>query len=696
MAQDSLEFLTRSAVLNYTRIISPAVINEFNATAKRVFLNHPLAPPEELARIQRSKIGFTAGQWHPEVNPDNIIPQATFTGGISNSPTFGGYWGGRYPAHRIDSGYTLSDGLTLNRGVHTFKAGLYFERDVMISVPGWNQVWMGSFSFNRDTNNAYDANHPFANDLLGNFTSYTEPTTRLRPQADNYNVDWYVQDSWRAARRLTLELGLRVAWGPPYRQLDGNTASFALERYDRAKVPVLYQPVRASGKRMALNPLTEQTAPAALIGAFVTGSGDPAIGMVTSRDPNYPRAFFYSPRQLLQPRFGFAWDVFGNGKTSVRGGFGMFNQLIRNEPSSNQPPIAFNPILYYGSLDTFLSASGVLFPGNASGWDKYTRQPGNYNITFGIQQDIGFGTVLETKYVSTLGRHLTVSRNLNTLPYGTRFLPGNQDPTNPGKPLPDNFLRIYPGYGTLTYNDASASSSYRALELTATRRFVRGLDFSAGWTWSKWMDWGNPPMFVNYRFWSYGKNGGDQTHKLVITYTYNIPNLSRVLENRVTRLVLDHWQVSGITMFASGMPSGVSFTTTDGADLTGGGDGQRVIVTGKAPLPHGERAMMRWFDTSVFARPAKGDVGNAPRDVFRGPGRNQWDATLFKNFPIGSEQRVLVLRWEVYNVFNHTQFSTINSSAQFDATGKQVNALFGTATAARNPRIMQVSVRFRF
>ena len=702
MAHDVLEFLTRSGVVNYTRVLTPTMVNELNVTAKRVFLNHPLAPPDELAKFQRSKIGFTAGQWRPELNPADIIPQATFTGGISNSPSYGGYWGGRYPAHRIDSGYTFTDGLTINRGGHTFKAGFSFERDVMISVPGWGQTWMGSFSFNRDSNNPNDSNHPFGNALLGNFTSYTEPTTRLRPQADNYNVDWYVQDSWRATRRLTLELGLRVAWGPPYRQLDGNTSAWAWSRYDPSKAPVLYRPTLVGGKRLALNPLTNETAPAVLIGANVTGSGDPANGMVTSRDPNYPKAFFHVPKQLLQPRFGFAWDVFGNGKTAIRGGFGMFNQLIRSEPSSNQPPISFNPVLYYGNLGTFLGASGVLFPGSASGWDINTMQPGNYNITFGIQQNIGYGVVLDTKYVSTLGRHLTSNVGLNTLPYGARFLPQNRDSTT-GKPLPDNFFRQFPGYGNLTYNTAASSSNFHALEVTGNRRFAQGIDFSVGYTWSKWMDWGSPPSYLDWRWWSYDLNGNDRTHKLILTYTYDMPKLSRVMDNAVTRHVFDNWQISGITMFVSGAPSGVSFSRTASLDATGGGDGQTIIQTGPAALPHGQRTglpttdtPLRWFDTSRFALPGVGEIGNMPKTVFRGPGRNNWDVTLFKNFPLKSESRVLQFRWEFYNIFNHTQFSGVDSGAQFDAAGKQVDANFGLATGARDPRTMQVSLRFRF
>ncbi len=106
--------------------------------------------------------------------------------------------------------------------------------------------------------------------------------------------------------------------------------------------------------------------------------------------------------------------------------------------------------------------------------------------------------------------------------------------------------------------------------------------------------------------------------------------------------------------------------------------------------------MVRWFDPSVFARPAKGDPGNAPKDVFRGPGIENWDATLFKDFPLGKESRLFQLRWEVYNVFNHTQFLGVDNNARFDTTGGQVNGRFGQLISARNPRIMQVSLRFTF
>jgi hypothetical protein len=134
----------------------------------------------------------------------------------------------------------------------------------------------------------------------------------------------------------------------------------------------------------------------------------------------------------------------------------------------------------------------------------------------------------------------------------------------------------------------------------------------------------------------------------------------------------------------------------DNADITGGGDGVRVNVTGKAQLPHGERTLTRWFDPTVFARPLRGDPGNAPKDVFRGPGINNWDLFLFKEVPIGKETRRLEFRWEMYNVFNHTQFQGVDNNARFDTAGRQVNGRFGQVISARTPRVMQASIRFTF
>jgi hypothetical protein len=154
--------------------------------------------------------------------------------------------------------------------------------------------------------------------------------------------------------------------------------------------------------------------------------------------------------------------------------------------------------------------------------------------------------------------------------------------------------------------------------------------------------------------------------------------------------------MSGVTTFASGTPNGIGLSTTDNADLVGGGDGVRVVVTDTVPLPRGERTFDRYFNTSAVARPARGSFGNAAPTLFRGPGVNNWDMTFMKLIPVGSEQRFFRLRAEMYNIFNHTQFSGVDTTARFDPAGNQVNSRFGQLISARPPRIMQMSLSFHF
>ena len=138
-------------------------------------------------------------------------------------------------------------------------------------------------------------------------------------------------------------------------------------------------------------------------------------------------------------------------------------------------------------------------------------------------------------------------------------------------------------------------------------------------------------------------------------------------------------------------------TTTD---LTGGGGtgvGSRPDVKGKVDLPGSGKTPLRAFNTAMIAPPAdRFGRGNAPKDVFRGPGLNSWDLTVNKNFPIGHEARYIQFRFETYNTFNHTQFSGIDTSARFDAAGNQTNARFGQYTSARNARQVQLGLKFAF
>ena len=176
---------------------------------------------------------------------------------------------------------------------------------------------------------------------------------------------------------------------------------------------------------------------------------------------------------------------------------------------------------------------------------------------------------------------------------------------------------------------------------------------------------------------------------------YNLPKTP--WKSIAARLVLNDWQVSGITSFVSGQPLGIGYTTTVGYDVTGtASQGARIVVLENPVLPKSERTFSRNFRTDVFRLPARGTIGNAARTLIRGPGINNWDIAVFKNFPVHGEATRVQFRWEVYNAFNHTQFSGLDTTARFDLQSNQTNARFGEFTSARSPRVMQFALRFYF
>jgi hypothetical protein len=299
-----------------------------------------------------------------------------------------------------------------------------------------------------------------------------------------------------------------------------------------------------------------------------------------------------------------------------------------------------------------------------------------------------------------------MQQNINTLRYGTRFLPANVDTTT-GKPLQDNFLRPYTGFGDITFVQNATTSNYNSLQVQVNHRFTRGLQFGASWTWSKAMDYvdtdeGNSALvsdFLPLRVWNYGKAGFDHTHIFVLNWVYQLPKASKLVNNRVVRFAFDNWQLSNISTFQSGSPYGITLTTVDNADITGGGyapaDAARVIMLSNPTIDKGQQTVARFFNPTVFGRPPVGTVGNAAKDVVRGPGINNWDTSLFKDFPVKERVR-FTFRWEMYNTFNHTQFFSMDTTARFDANGNQANARFGALISNRDPRRMQGSLRLSF
>ncbi|MCU0246494.1 MAG: hypothetical protein MUC42_07960, partial [Bryobacter sp.] len=308
-------------------------------------------------------------------------------------------------------------------------------------------------------------------------------------------------------------------------------------------------------------------------------------------------------------------------------------------------------------------------------------------------------TVLDVGYVANLGRNLMWQRNLNAIPFGANFLPQNQDPSAPGSPYPQAMLRPLRGYNNINFREWASSSNYHSMQVQANRRFSRGVQFVASWTWSKSLDYNSNDTdavspLVDVRVWNYGLSGYDRTHVVKLSGVWDLPKSS--VQNPVAKQVINGWQLSGIVTFASGAPLGLGYSTTVPIDITGSPtDGARIVLTGEPSIPKSERTRTRYFDTSVVRLPAVGTVGNAARTNLRGPGINNWDLALFKNFMIREPLR-FQFRWETYNTWNHTQFSGVDTTARFDPQGNQVNARLGELTSARAARIMQFALRFYF
>jgi hypothetical protein len=791
---------------NWVHIVNSNIVNEFNFGMRHD--SEGFVPSTGFAEsLTRSALNYTAPQLFPSNNTLGLVPTATGWTSVAGNPANINWldrWG------EVGNDYikpSFSDNVSVIRGDHSYKFGTYFERLQNREAPGGGK-WSGGLDFTASgssastfTTAAGNTGFSYANALLGNFLSYTESQARNFTNSEIRLFQFYAQDQWKVNKKLTLNYGLRVGHHTPFFQRDGQGSNFDPTRFDPAKAPLLYagycvgQPngippfgtacsaanQRAVDPRIT-NPTGSQLLPARLVRSFVPGTGDLLNGIVVPDDPTAFKGFRHTKAVDFEPRVGFAWDLFGEGKTVLRGMGGVYHapRIGGGTGGAGASSLGANPpeqrtfTINNGNIEdlpTLVQNGAALnFPTALRGLEVNSNTITVYNFSFGVQQDIGFKTVVEASYVGSFARHLGEQRNINGVPDAARFVncsilpagvpchPENRDPLTASSVKNNDFLRPYRGYGDIQVNTWGGTSNYNSLQVQVNRRYTSGFQYGIAYTYSKSFDYANDDTSdVNlsrpYKTFNYAPSDFDQTHILTVNYIYDVPKASRRWNNMFARAILDNWQISGTSSYATGKPKSVvnttsglaagSVTYTGGTvtitagqtcppgslqtsatvctmitDFTGGQVNARPIITCdpmKGASGSDKSGSPYLINTACFSFPTTfGQIGNTPRNNLRLPSIFNNDLAFFKNIPIG-EKREIQLRWEMYNVFNRANFRDIDGQLVFglvqvkpdaasacsatnicSAVIRQTRDTFGTATSARSPRVMQASIRINF
>jgi hypothetical protein len=655
----------------------------------------------------------------------DLIPQITFGGGrIANSPF---YNTAQAPFTNFNTTYDVVANLTKVMGAHQAKAGVYYQRSLKDQSAFAN--FNGSYDFQNNTNNPYDAQHPFANAALGIYNAFSQASSFLKPKWRYTNLEWYLQDNWKASGRLTLDYGLRFYFLTPQWDKSMMASNFLPDKFVSSQAVRLYQPSVVNGVRVGFDPATGTTVNSAFIGRVVPNSGDRFQGTFQAGN-GISDTLTSGNKFAASPRVGVAYDLTGKQSFVARGGFGIFydrpqgNQvfdLITNPPSAQTQSLTWGLVSQVGGT-AGLNAPVSLNP-NVYDW----KLPTVYQWNAGIQMKLPAAFTLDVAYVGSESRNLLQQRQINALPYGTTFLPSAQDPTRgqactgcsslstvPGANAETtDLLRPYQGYSSIRLWEFSAFSNYKALQTTLSRRFDRGFMFSVNYTRSSAKgiaggDWDGARIDYRDREANYGPLAQDRPNVFVMGFVYQTPDIVK----GPLGWAANGWQLSGNYRWMSGAPYGVGFSISGigAANLTGSDQNARIVLKGDPGKGYSGDPYQQ-FDTTAFSAPGVGSNGlESPRVYMNLPPINNLDLSLSKSFPFGGKRR-LEVRLDAFNALNHTQFSSVNTTANFSGLSDPTTIInlpynsagvltnlngFGTVSGVRNPRQLQLMTRFTF
>jgi hypothetical protein len=718
----------------------------------------------------------------PGANTLNTLPNVSFgTGGgfsqqsagpgvTGTAPSFG--FDTRWPFSGTDQITTITDNTTWIKGKHTVKWGYYLEHDSR-NVSVYNLYNTdGSVYFGSDLANGNDSGYPFSNALLGSMFAYGADNKRQVNHSRYTTHEFFLQDTWKLTRRLTLDYGIRVQSIGQEEDLGASLGFFNTASYSPTAVGQLLFPACSiangsaacpAADKYAVNPKTGARYPYAQVNTFDPASY-PANGYPWSGAKFYTSSFWNRGKPDLGPRIGFAYDVLGNGKMAIRGGFGIFygrassvDQIAAGSGGTGPVEVAPNflaPAYVYPTFNSLAGQTAAYAPQTVYGGTQNILNPQTLQWSFGVQRDLGKGTILDVSYLGWITHHgyNETGYDLNTVPLLTDWKPtagpGTNscgqvtallDPTaaavNPatcsgGTFLNSNLIRgiySYEGWQSIGVSVNNGEVKYDALQVQFNKRFGRRLQYGVNYTWAKELQYTysqDIPMPLTY---SANTSNGVRPHAANANFGYKLQNGTDLLpssaKNYVTKLILDGWNINGVVSLYMGSEFDVTcgLTSNPSGYFTGtpvDGPGERCNIKGSIWLPAGSTPSSvgstgdprLWYPLNAgpgvneavagFQTPAPNTlgIGNNPLVNGYGPGFENLDLSAFKEITLGKETRVLQFRAETFNTFNHFNPSNPSTSLTYNyLTGAQTNGNFGLITGAQNTaRHMALSLRIRF
>lgn len=554
--------------------------------------------------------------------------------------------------HAADLDETAADNWSWLRGKHLIEAG------VAIVISGKRQnvatADNGQFTFTgQSTGNAV------ADLLLGDAATFTQQSSERRVHVLGTIVSPYVQDRFQVNKRLTLTIGTRFSYMPLPHAPANFEDIFSPAAYNLAQAPLVNQ----SGTITA------------------TPTYNPLNGLVRNGVNGVPVNFSSEHNWYFSPMAGFALDVFGDGKTALRGGYSLtYTRIFTNQDcsfscASNPPDVSSVNLINVN----FSNPAGT---GTAKAASAPTLTTADLNIeatqvhTYSLSLEHQFwqNWTVSITGAGALARHLPGTFNMNQpLPDGAY----NFNPLiNTGK----YFTYLYgafPGYAAINDITTQLNSSWNALEVVATHPVSSSLFLTAAYTYSHNLTGtvvGGYDYYDPNRY--YGNSGLNVPHVFTFSAVWNLPWLQHATGFKG---ILGGWKFSDVTTIRSGM----SFSP--GLSVSSQGIGVRPNATGASVT--GPRTVAEWFNTADFTAPAAGFFGNAGSGTIMGPHLVDFDMAFYKDFHI-TERHTIEFRGELFNIFNHPNFTGL--SLNYGA------ASFGQITSAADPRIVEFALRYHF